>query len=340
MALRIGFIGAGGNVRLRHVPGFRALPEVEFAGVCNRSPESSARAAAEFGIERVFNTPADLLNATGIDAVCIGTWPYRHREYTVAALRAGKHVLCEARMAMDAAEGAEMLSAAREHPGLVAQLVPAPFDFRLGPTIMRLIREGTLGDITEASVQVLNPSGLDPAAPLQWRHRTDYSGHNIMMLGIYNEIVQRWLGDTRHLYALGRVTVTERHDPETGAVQNIEIPDTLHVVAELVSGPTVLYHVSNVAGGAPFSGILVHGTKASIRWSPHDTAVLVPNAGEATPIEPDAATDRGWCVEADFVDSIRNGTPVRLTSFEDGLKYMRFTDACWQSWAEARAVTI
>ena len=340
MALRVGFIGAGGNVRIRHAPGFRAIPDVEFAAVCNRSPESSARAAAEFGIERICDSPANLLNAPDIDAVCIGTWPYRHREYTVAALRAGKHVLCEARMAMDATEAAGMLSVSREHPGLVAQLVPAPFDFRLGPTIMRLIREGALGEVTEASVQVLNSSGLNPATPLQWRHRADYSGNNIMMLGIYNEIVQRWLGDTRSLYARGRVIVTERRDPETGATQKIEIPDTVHVVAELASGPTVFYHVSNVAGGAPFSGILVHGTKASLRWSPNDTALLIPNAGEGTPIEPDQGTDRGWCVEADFVHSIRAGTPVRLTNFEDGLKYMRFTDACWQSWREGRVATV
>lgn len=340
MALRIGFIGAGGNVRLRHAPGFRAIPDVEFTAVCNRSAESSARAAAEFGIGRVCETPAELIGAADVDAVCIGTWPYRHREYTVAALRAGKHVLCEARMAMDAGEGAEMLAVSREFPGLVAQLVPAPFDFRLGPTIMRLISEGALGDITEASIQVLNASGLDPAAPLQWRHRSDYSGHNIMMLGIYNEIAQRWLGDTRSLYARGSVTVSARRDPETGTTMKIEIPDALHIVAELASGPAVLYHVSNVAGGAPFSGILVHGTKATLRWSPDDTAQLVPHGGEAVPIEPDPGTDRGWCVEADFVDSIREGTPVRLTSFEDGLKYMRFTDACWQSWREGRVVSL
>ena len=41
---------------------------------------------------------------------------------------------------------------------------------------------------------------------------------------------------------------------------------------------------------------------------------------------------RGWRVEADFVDSIRNGTPVQLTSFERGVRYMAVTDAVWESW--------
>ena len=318
--LRIGFIGAGANTRSRHIPGFQALPDIEFVAVANRTPESGRRIADEVGIARVANAVEEIFSAPDIDAVCIGTWPYRHREYTVAALNAGKHVLCEARMAMDAAEALDMVRAAEARPELVAQLVPAPFDFRLGPTITRLIGEGALGDVVEATVSVLNGSGLDRAAPLHWRNRGDYSGHNIMMLGIYAEIVQRWLGDTRSVTASGSITVRERVDPETGRARVIDIPDSFVAVGELVSGPRVLYHLSNVAAGAPFSGIVVHGTRATIRWSPNDTAEFVPHGGDPAPITPDPGTDRGWQVEADFVSSVRTGAPVRLTSFADGLK--------------------
>jgi predicted dehydrogenase len=129
----------------------------------------------------------------GLDAVCIGTWPYRHREFTLAALAAGKHVLCEARMAMDATEAEDMLAASCTTLARVS--VPAPFDFRLGPTVARMVAEGQLGDILEAAVTMLNGSGLDAAAPIHWRNRAEYSGHNVMTFGIYAEVIQRWLGE-------------------------------------------------------------------------------------------------------------------------------------------------
>ena len=52
--IRIGIVGAGGNTRKRHVPGFRAIEGVEIVGVVNRSPESTASAAEEFGIPKTY----------------------------------------------------------------------------------------------------------------------------------------------------------------------------------------------------------------------------------------------------------------------------------------------
>src|SRR3970040_1345745 len=107
--IRVGFVGAGANTRLHHLPKLRAQPGVELVAVANRSKESGERVAREFGIARVHDDWRQVVEAGGIDAICIGTWPYMHRELTVAALAAGKHVLCEARMAMNAAEGRQML---------------------------------------------------------------------------------------------------------------------------------------------------------------------------------------------------------------------------------------
>src|SRR5580700_8183169 len=109
--LRIGLIGAGGNMRARHVPGFRAVPDVDLVAVCNRRPESTAAAAREFGIGRTHEHWEDLVSAPDLDAVVIGTWPYLHCPITLAALAAGKHVLTEARMAMNASEAHQMHAA-------------------------------------------------------------------------------------------------------------------------------------------------------------------------------------------------------------------------------------
>lgn len=336
--LRIGLIGAGANTLSRHLPGFRAIPDVEVAGVCNRTRASSQRVATDTGVPRVYESVEELLDDPAIDAVCIGTWPYKHCEFTVASLEAGKHVLCEARMAMDAAEGQAMLDASLAHPALVAQLVPAPFDFRLGPTITRLLGEGAIGALTEVHVTVQNGSGLDGAAPIHWRHERTFSGNNIMTLGIYAEIVQRWFGDTAQLSAHGRISVTERTDAASGLVTPVDVPDSFGVLAELAGGARLTYEVSAVVHGAPFNGITIHGMGGAIRWTPNDHASLLLPGAEAADIVPDLGSDRGWQVEADFVRSIREGAPVTLTNCADGVKYMRFIDACQESWRSGRAV--
>ena len=157
-AIRIGLVGAGANTRLRHIPGFQAMDGVEVVAVANRSAASGQRVADEFGIPRVFDNWRDLVNSPDVDAVCIGTWPYMHCIVTLAALDAGKHVLTEARMAMDAAEARAMLQASRSHPGLVTQVVPSPFTFKVDRTIQDLVAEGYLGDLTAIEVRVTQNS--------------------------------------------------------------------------------------------------------------------------------------------------------------------------------------
>jgi len=332
MPLRIGLIGAGANTRTQHVTGFRRCPDVEVLGVVNRSLESSRKAADEMGIPRVYETPEALCADPDIDAVCIGTWPYKHREYTIMALEAGKHVLCEARMAMNLAEAEEMLAASERHPGLVAQIVPAPFDFRLGPTITRQIAEGALGEVQEVLVTVLNGSSLNPATPLHWRQRADYSGKNVMMFGIFIEVIHRWLGDHIEIVADGDIVVRERPDAESGKVLPVTVPDTWVATGRLARGARITYHFSSVANGGPPNGIHVFGSKGTLRWQMGDNAVIQLHGKDAVTVEPDAGTDRGWRVEEDFVDSIRSGAPVRLTNFPDAVRYMRVIEAAHNSW--------
>ncbi len=151
--IRIGFVGAGNNTRRRHIPGFRALRGIELVAVANRTKESGERVAKECGIARVHGDWREVVRAPDVDAVCIGTWPYMHREVTEAALAHGKHVLCEARMAMNAEEGRSMLAAARRAPHLVAQLVPAPHTLEVDATIRSLLAEGYVGEVLAVELQ-------------------------------------------------------------------------------------------------------------------------------------------------------------------------------------------
>ncbi len=140
--LRIGIVGAGRVVRERHLPGFRALRGVRVVAVCNQRRESSGRIAREFDIPKVHGTWESLIDDDDVDAVVIGTWPYVHCPITLAALDAGKHVLTQSRMAMNAREAQRMLDRSLECPDLATMVVPASYGL-VGDAFMRsLIADG------------------------------------------------------------------------------------------------------------------------------------------------------------------------------------------------------
>src|SRR5687768_13927533 len=143
--IRVGVVGAGGIVSSTHIPGLRRMPSVEIVAVANRSLDSSRRAAEEHGIPRAYADWQQLLAADGIDAVLIGTWPYMHREVTLAALDSGRHVLCQARMANNAAEARDMLAASRRHSDLVTMLVPSSSGYSIDRAMLSLIGGDLLG---------------------------------------------------------------------------------------------------------------------------------------------------------------------------------------------------
>src|SRR5947207_7672599 len=143
--LRVGLIGAGANMIARHIPGLKPISGVEIVAVCNRRPESTTAVAREFGIPKNFEHWQDIVADPDIDAVVIGAWPYLHCPVTLAALEAGKHVLTEARMSMNAAEAHRMLVAAQRAPNLVAQIVPSPFGLKGHDVVLELLDAGFLG---------------------------------------------------------------------------------------------------------------------------------------------------------------------------------------------------
>ena len=152
--IRVGFVGAGANTRLRHLPGFKGIEGVDLVSVCNRSRESGQRVADEFQIPRVYDSWIDLIEAPDTNAICVGTWPYMHCSLVLEALKNDKHVLTEARMASSAEEAHWMLEAARMKPNLVTQIVPAPHTLKVDNTIMELVADGYLGDILSVDLTV------------------------------------------------------------------------------------------------------------------------------------------------------------------------------------------
>ncbi|KPV53227.1 hypothetical protein SE17_10850, partial [Kouleothrix aurantiaca] len=127
--IRVGVIGAGGNTVARHIPNLQAIEGVTIAAVCNRSRASSERVAGRFGIAQVYERWQELAAAPDLDAVVIGTWPYMHAPATLAALAAGKHVLCEKPLAANARHAKQMAQAASE----TGRVLAAAFHYRYPP---------------------------------------------------------------------------------------------------------------------------------------------------------------------------------------------------------------
>jgi predicted dehydrogenase len=342
--LRIGLVGAGANTRSRHIPGFRAIPGVEIVAVCNRRPTSTAAAAREFGIPRTFDNWQDLVADSGIDAIAIGTWPYLHCPVTLAALEAGKHVLTEARLAMNASEAHRMAAAARERPKLVAQVVPSPFGLTADAVVKELIRGSFLGELREVEVIGRNGSMADVNAPLHWRQDGTLSGLNMLQLGILHETVMRWVPRPVSVIAQVHAFIASRIDPEGGVRRRVGTPDSVQALAVLENGARVVYQLSGVTPVGGGTSIRLMGNEGVLHYDlDADRLTGQSRTGgmkEMTEITIPPEKRGGWRVEADFVDSIRTGSPVRFTDFTAGVAYMEFTEAVARSGETREAIEL
>ena len=325
--IRIGYVGAGGNTRLRHLPGFAAIDGVESVSVANRSRESGQRVADQFGLSTVYDSWDELIEADDTDAICIGTWPYMHRNLVLAALDADKHVLTEARMAMNSTEAKDMLNASLLTPHLVAQIVPAPHTLRIDNTVKELIADGYLGDVLSVDITVHQGGFVDRDSELHWRHNRDLSGNNIMQMGIWYEAIMRWFGPAAAVTAVGQVNVKSRRGWD-GAPAYINIPDHIELLIEF-GGPLARMRLSSVTGLAPADRVWIFGSEGTLHV---DSASMTLSGGRRgddalSEIEIPEEKQGGWRVEEEFINAIRGIEPVTHTNFSDGVRYMEFTDA-------------
>ena len=338
--IRIGFIGAGDNTRSRHIPGFQAIDGVELVSVCNRSRESSQRVADQFGIPLVYDNWVDLVEDDNTDAICIGTWPYMHCTMTLAGLENGKHVLTEARMAMNAAEARAMLEASMMEPDLVTQIVPSPHTLPVDSTIKELIADGYLGELL--SVDMTSLSGfIDYDAPLHWRHDRDLSGFNTMGMGISYESLLRWVGPAAGVMAITKVNVKSRRD-ESGQARFITVPDHVEIICEMASGPVAHIRISMVTGLPPQDEVWLFGTEGTLMLDSASTTLYGGRRGddELSKIDIPLEKQGGWRVEEEFISAIRGTEKVTNTNFEDGVRYMEFTEAVARSAQSGKMVRL
>jgi predicted dehydrogenase len=333
----IGMVGAGSIARARHVPGFKAIPGVELVGVVNRTPDSTRQAATEFGFRRTYGTWRELLEDDDVDAVVIATWPYLHAPITLAALDAGKHVLTQARMAMNADEAHDMLAAAREHPELTTMIVPAPTSIWGDRAIERLLAEGAIGH--PRTVRLTWGGSVSGGAADPWRRQKRYSGNNIMAVGILYECMARWLGFASAVQARTEIYVAA--DAGEGGTEHYDVPDYVAIQAEFAGRlhATIEISAHATAGGA--NSAWIFGSKGTLLVDfDAKTLALSKDGGASEPVEIRADERQDWRVEAEFIGAIRGEEQVRLTDFATGVRYMDFVDAVTESAATGQRIPI
>lgn len=330
---RIGIVGAGRVARERHLPGFRALPDCRVVGVCNRHRESTVRVAREFDIPRIFETWEDLVDDDQIDAVVISTWPYMHCPITLAALDAGKHVLTQSPMAMNAREAQRMLDRSRECPQLTAMIAPSPLGLAGDLVMRKLIAGGCPGPLREIHLQSFSSALADESAPITWRQIAKYTGFNMLNLGELYETVLRWVAPVISVRARASRFIPIRTTPESNRRVKVSTPDSIQVLTVHQDGSLGTFHLSGVLRHHLGSSIALHGQTGTLIYDlAHDLIRGARSGGPElhTVSIPDDLRG-GWQAEADFLAALRGERPVTRTDFLTGARCMQFTEAVARS---------
>ena len=333
--IRIGIIGAGGIFRSRHFPGLAKVKDAEVVAICNRSIASGRKIAREFGLKPDLMTdPHALIARSDIDGVMIGTWPYKHCEFVLESLNAGKHAWVQARMAMNLRE-ARIMYAKAEETGLATQICQAPHAIKGDYTMRRLIAEGYVGDVRNIVVRSMTPAQLNPKTPLHWRQIGRLSGLNTMSVGMLFEFVHRWCGETTSVTAQA-ATFVKRRPAGRGKMGEVDRPDTVNILATMESGATAVYMFSGAAHHAPSERIEIYGTEGTLVYETSgnlDGQRILGAKGNGKALKElrvPRKDARKWTVEADFINAIKTGEPAEST-FYQGVKYMEFTEAVFRS---------
>ena len=219
--LRVGmvgyaFMGAAHSHAWRTAPRFFDLPLApELAAVAGRNPEGVRAAAAKYGWDSVETDWRALIERDDIDLIDICTPGNTHAEIAIAALEAGKHVLCEKPLANSVAEAERMTAAADAAAGRGVYSM-CGFSYRRTPALAlakRMVAAGRLGQIRHVRAQYLQDWLSDADAPLTWRLDKTKSGSGALGdIGAHSIDAAQWITgrNITGVSALMETFVTER----------------------------------------------------------------------------------------------------------------------------------
>ena len=153
--------------------------------------------------------------------------------------------------------------------------------------------------------------------------------------------MMRWFGPARRVMAMTKIAVGRRRD-SGGTWHDVKVPDHVDILATLKRDAVAHLRFSSVTGLAPAAGVWIFGSEGTLRLEADAKRLSGGKRGdkELREIPVPAARRVGWRVEEEFVNAIRGREKITRTNFEDGVRYMEFTDAVTRSAAEGQAVDV
>jgi len=251
---------------------------------------------------------------------------------------------------MNTAEAQDMLDCSQMYPNLISQIVPAPHTLPIDKTIKRLISSGYIGKLI--NIRGIVTAGNDfpkQNEEFHWRNNRDFSGNNIMQMGIWYEAIMRWIGPAKTVLSNAQTINNPRIDEQGNSVFT-DIPDHLDVLCEMIAGGTANLQFTMVSGMAPESEIWMHGTDGTLVIKTETTKdagapklILLGAEKSQAKLEKISIPNEeigAWRVEEEFINAIRGKENITHTSFTDGVKYMKFTDAIYDSYMTGKKIHI
>jgi predicted dehydrogenase len=323
-ALRWGILSTANIGMGKVIPGIQKADRCEVLAIASREMEVARSAAERLGIPKPYGSYEDLLADPEVDAVYIPLPNHLHAEWTIAAARAGKHVLCEKPMAMNAAEAQTMADACS---AAGVRLMEA-FMYRLHPSweaVRDLLASGRIGRL-RAVQSWFSYFNDDPA---NIRNIAQFGGGALMDIGCYTVNLSRMLFGGEP----DRIEASVTRDPDTGV-------DVL-TSAILGFGDDVATFTCSTRA-EPDQRVHVYGTRGRISLGipfniPVDrpTEVFVTSGGDP-PVSPATETQTfepadQYAIQAErFARAVLDDEPVPILA-EDSVANMRVIEAIFEA---------
>lgn len=314
--LRWGLIGCGDIATKRVAPALRDAPGSSIQAVARAQASKVAEFAAAFGIPEHFEDWRDLVKSPNIDAVYVATPVNQHMDQTVAAAEAGKHVLCEKPMAIDAACCERMIQACADNKVRLGVAYYRRF-YPLRKRIVELMHQGVIGKPLVAQIHAFEHFNAKPWEPRAWLLDPEQAGGGPMMdFGSHRiELLLNLFGEANVVRGWKDKLLFEDRGVE----------DTAGAIFRFKSGVRAQLAVSH-AVFEPQDTLRIFGSEGSLRVDVLNGSKLkiVTAEGAHTEEHPPHANVHQPLVE-DFVDAVKRGREPAVTG-EDGCDVQRLLD--------------
>jgi predicted dehydrogenase len=306
--------------------GYKNVEDADLIAVCDVGKDRAQEAAEKYGIPNVFTDYEEVLKLDELDAISVCLPNAMHMPVTVAALEAGKHVLCEKPLAANANQAAKMVEAAEKSGKILAMSLNFRYQGK-ALTAKKLIEAGELGEIYYAKTAMLRNNAI----PKGWFHVKERSGGGPLLdLASHMLDVTWWLMGRPEPVSVSGATFAKLGVAGKGMGTwgvgygdgPVDIEDLAVGLIRFKDGQSLFVEVSWVLHSPPAGYCHIFGTQGGVTVFP-DLAVHKPSA-QIPEMEPNKDRIR------EFVRNVLDGTEP-LGPGRDGLQVMRMLDAIYKS---------